>query len=96
MTADPGEFYNGNRLLLSGVPGEREPKIAEIDQFAQEMDWMADVVRGQASLVSAGEEGLQEVRLMDVILTLIARGGATIRTDWGFRRMVDPAAVVNS
>jgi predicted dehydrogenase len=51
MIADPGCFYNGNRLRISGVPGEGEPKIQEIDQFAREMDWMADVARGRAPLV---------------------------------------------
>ena len=96
MTADPGAFYGGNRLVLSGVPGEREPKIAEVDQFAREMDWMADVVRGRAPLVSPGEEGLQDMRLMEAILESVARGGATIRTDWGYRRAVDPAAVVKT
>jgi predicted dehydrogenase len=93
MTADPGCFYNGNRLTISGVPGEDRPKIAEIDQFAREMDWMADVVRGQAPLVSPGEEGLQDMRLMHAILESVSRDGASISTNWGYRRMYDPAAV---
>ena len=96
MTADPGCFYNGNRLTVSGVPGEGQPKIQEIDQFAREMDWMADVVRGRAPLVSPGEEGVQDMRLMHAILDSVAHGGAPVRTDWGYRRAVDPAVAVNA
>ena len=96
MTADPGCFYNGNKLTVSGVPGEDHPNIQEIDQFAREMDWMADAVRGKAPLVSPGEEGLQDMRLMRAILDSVARGGAPVRTDWSYRRAVDPAAAVNA
>jgi predicted dehydrogenase len=93
LVGDPGAFYNGNRLRVEGSSGEREPRIVEIDQFATEMDWMADVVRGRAPLVSPGEEGLQDMRLMKAIMDSVARGGATIRTDWGYKRAFDPAAV---
>ena len=93
MTASPGAFYSGNRLTVSGVPDE-QLNIVEIDQFAREMDWMADVVRGRAPMVSPGEEGLQDMRLMNAILTSVANGGKTVRTDWGYRRAVDPAGVV--
>lgn len=95
MTAEPGAFYGGNHLTIDGVKGEREPKIREIDQFAREMDWMADVVRGKAPLVSPGEEGLQDMRLMHAILESVAKGGATVRTAWGYKRAYDPAAVVD-
>jgi predicted dehydrogenase len=96
MVADPGCFYNGNRLRISGVRREGEPKIQEIDQFAREMDWMADVVRGRAPLVSPGEEGLQDMRLIHAILESAGRGGTTVRTDWGYRRAVDPAVAVKA
>lgn len=93
MTADPGCFYNGNRLTITGVPGENQPEIVEIDQFAREMDWMADVVRGRSPLVSPGEEGLQDMRLMHAILESVARDGSPVATDWGYRRLYDPATV---
>jgi len=92
MKADPGCFYNGNRLTVSGG---NDPEIREIDQFAREMDWMADVVRGRAPMVSTAEEGLQDMRLMNAIMESAARGGATVATNFGFRRPVDPAAVVD-
>jgi glucose-fructose oxidoreductase len=94
MVADPGCFYGGNRLTVTGVPGEGQVKINEIDQFAREMDWMADVVRGRVPMVSPGEEGLQDMRLMHAILESVARGGATVPTRFGYRRAVDPAVAV--
>ncbi len=79
IVADPGCFYNGNRLSLVGTRMPAPP-IVEIDQFAREMDWMADVVRGRAPMVSPGEEGLQDMWLMLAMLESAAKGGATIRT----------------
>ncbi|GAA4777937.1 Gfo/Idh/MocA family oxidoreductase [Stakelama sediminis] len=94
LVADPGCFYNGNKLSLIGG-NLTTPHITEIDQFAREMDWMGDVVRGTAPMVSPGEEGMQDMRLMHAMLESVAKDGATIATDWGYRRAVDPAAVVD-
>ena len=94
IVADPGCFYNGNKLSVIGTRAPA-PQIVEIDQFAREMDWMADVVRGRAPMVSPGEEGLQDMRLMRAMLESAAKGGATISTDYGYRRAVDSAAVVD-
>ena len=96
LDADPAAFYGGNRLtVVKG--GQPQPPIPapDSDQFAREMDWMADVVRGKAPMVSTGEEGLQDMRLMKAILDSLAQDGATIKTDWGYKRAVDPAAVVD-
>ena len=96
VVADPGCFYGGNKLSLIGVPAaQAAPKITEIDQFEREMDWMAEVVRGTVPLVTPGEEGLQDVRLVAAILESVAKGGATVKTDWGYRRAYDPATVVD-
>jgi len=94
IVADPGCFYNGNKLSLVGT-ATPAPRIVEIDQFAREIDWMADVVRGRAPMVSPGEEGLQDMRLMLAMLDSAKRGGASVRTDYGYKRAVDPAAVVD-
>ena len=99
MIAEPGCFYNGNRLTVTGA---EQPNIAEIDQFAREMDWMADVVRGRVPLVSPGEEGVQDMRQALALWRLnklrfeSGRGGAPVRTDWGYRRAVDPAVAVSA
>jgi len=95
LQADPGCFYGGNHVRMVDGGKFTEIDIPEIDQFAREMDWMADVVRGKAPLVSPGEEGLQDMRLITAILESVARDGATIKTDWGYKRAVDPAAVVD-
>jgi predicted dehydrogenase len=94
LTADPGAFYGGNKLSV-GPMADTTPNIREIDQFAREMDWMADVVRGKAPLVSTGEEGLQDMRLMKAIMDSAAKNGAAVSTDWGYKRAFDPAAVVD-
>lgn len=94
MTADPGCFYGGNKLTVQGGNAQT-PQIREIDQFAREMDWMADVVRGRVPMVSTAEEGVQDMRLMNAIMESAAKGGATVATNFGFRRPVDPAAVVD-
>lgn len=95
IQADPGCFYGGNHLRMVDGGKFTEIEIPEIDQFAREMDWMADVVRGKAPLVSSGEEGLQDMRLITAILDSVAQGGAPIKTEWGYKRAVDPAAVVD-
>ncbi len=35
------------------------------------------------------------MRLMEAIFESIRNGGAPVKTDWGYRRAVDPAAVVD-
>ena len=94
LVADPGAFYGGNHLYEWQGGNRTEIPVHEIDQFAREMDWMADVVRGKAPMVSPGEEGLQDMRLIHAIMESARNNGAPVRTDWGYRRAVDPAAVV--
>ncbi len=94
LDADPACFYGGNRFRLVDGGDAKDIAYAEHDQFAREMDWMADVVRGKAPMVSPGEEGLQDMKLMKAI-TDAAHGGRAVSTDWGYKRAVDPAAVVD-
>jgi glucose-fructose oxidoreductase len=96
LVADPGCFYSGNHLYQWQGGNRTEIPVHEIDQFAREMDWMADVVRGKAPLVSPGEEGVQDMRLIHAILESVAKNGALVRTDWGYKRAVDPAVAVTS
>ncbi|MCW3846461.1 Gfo/Idh/MocA family oxidoreductase [Sphingomonas sp. LB-2] len=95
IRSDPGAYYGGIQLDIFSHPDQGTVKIADIDQFAREMDWMGDVVRGKVPMVSPGEEGLQDVRLMTAIMESVAKGGATVKTDFGYKRAVDPAAVVD-
>jgi predicted dehydrogenase len=96
LVADPGCFYGGNHLNLWQGGNRTEIRVHEIDQFAREMDWMADVVRGKAPMVSPGEEGLQDMRLIQAIMESARNNGAPVRTEWGYRRAVDPAVAVTA
>ena len=95
LRADPGAFYGGNRFEMVDGGNFTPMDVPETHQFAREMDWMADVVRGKAPMVSPGEEGMQDMRLILAILESAAHGGAPVKTDWGYKRAVDPAAVVD-
>jgi glucose-fructose oxidoreductase len=53
------------------------------------MDHMALAVLNGTDVVSPGEEGLQDVRLMEAILES-ARSGQPVRTEWQYRRAMDP------
>jgi glucose-fructose oxidoreductase len=94
LRGDPGCYYGGNHLDIFSHPDQGEVKLPDIDQFAREMDWMADAVRGKVPLVSPGEEGLHDMRLIAAILDSVAKGGTPVKTDWGYRRAFDPAEVV--
>jgi predicted dehydrogenase len=93
LRGDPGCYYGGNRLDIFSHPDQGEVKLPDIDQFAREMDWMAQAVLGRVPLVSPGEEGLQDMRLIRAILDSVA-SGKVVKTDWGYKRAYDPAAVV--
>jgi predicted dehydrogenase len=96
LVADPGCFYGGNHLSLVQGGSRTEIPIQDIDQFAREMDWMADVVRGKAPMLAPGEEGVQDMRLMKAIMESAANAGAPVRTDYGYKRAVDPAVAVKA
>lgn len=94
VVADPGCFYGGNHLSLVQGGSRTEIHIHEVDHFMREMDWMADVVRGRAPMLAPGEGGVQDMRLIHAIMESARNNGAWVRTDFGYRRAVDPAAVV--
>ena len=94
LRGDPGAYYSGNRFEIFSNPDAGEVRIAEVDQFAREMDWMGDVVRGRAPMVTPGEEGLQDMRLIAAILRSVKDGGRPVATDWRYQRAHDPAVAV--
>jgi predicted dehydrogenase len=94
LVADPGCFYGGNHLSIIQGGRREEIPIHEIDHFAREMDWMADVVRGKAPMLAPGEEGVQDMRLIKAIMESAVNGGASVKTDFGYRRAYDPAVVI--
>lgn len=92
LVMDPATNYRGIQLMVQAGGGERKPGAGEINQFAREMDEMAEIVRSNRPIVATGEEGMQDVRLMLAILESVEKKGAAVRTDWGYRRAIDPAA----
>jgi predicted dehydrogenase len=94
IVADPGCFYGGNHLYLVQGGDRKEIPIHEIDHFAREMDWMADVVNGKKQMLAPGEEGLQDMRLIHAIMESAQKNGAPVATNFGYRRAVDPVAAI--
>lgn len=78
----PAFDYNGLKLrssrLLDGHDTILEPKIGEKDQFALEMDHMAECVIKNQQPHTPGEEGLQDHRLMEAIYES-ARTGRSVK-----------------
>lgn len=68
---DPGYAYEGNRMRYARKVGDRvvvsEPQIPQKDQFALEMDHIAECVRNNVTPHTPGEEGLQDHRIMEAI-----------------------------
>ena len=72
--ADPAFDYEGIQLELSEVRGKQReelrhhPTIPPSQQFALELDHLAACIRGNRQPFTPGEEGLQDLRLIDAIL----------------------------
>ena len=68
---DPAYAYHGLKLrhsrLVDGKETVFEPSLPEVDQFAREMDHMAERVRANRRPYSTGEEGLQDQRVIEAV-----------------------------
>jgi len=75
---EPALSYNGIRMFVhrGGVMEERV--IADRDQFALEMDHLAESVARNTEPLTPGEEGLRDLRIMTAIYEA-ARTGATVK-----------------
>jgi predicted dehydrogenase len=71
LNADPAFDYEGIQVELSQVRGKDEfrehPAIAAKQQFALELDHLADRIRTKKQPYTPGEEGLQDLRVIDAI-----------------------------
>lgn len=81
---DPGFSYNGLRMMISHksptnsmAENVSEVRIGEKNQFALEIDHMADCVIGNKQPHTPGEEGLQDQKLIALIYEA-AQTGKTI------------------
>lgn len=77
---NPAFAYNGLKLrmgkLVDGKNTVLEPNIMSKDQFAQEMDHMAQCATGGMDPHTPGEEGLQDQRVIDAIYESARTGRA--------------------
>lgn len=71
MELAPAFSYKGIRMQTSHAEGKIEhtdqPKIAEKNQFAAEMDHFSECIRQNQQPFTPGEEGLQDQRIMEAI-----------------------------
>ena len=70
--ADPATLYRGNQVrfgqeLAGGERRYEEPQIEEVDQFATELDAFAGYVADKQTPKTPGEEGYQDLRLIEAI-----------------------------
>jgi predicted dehydrogenase len=69
---DPAFPYHG--LKMFARPNEPAlPQIPETDQFANELDHMADCVMNNREVYTPGEEGLQDQRIIDAIFESVKK-----------------------
>ena len=74
----PAFSYEGLQLQISRADGKMERteqiKLGNKDQFAAEIDYMAECVMKNQEVYTPGEEGLQDHRLMEAIYDAAASG----------------------
>ena len=77
MELDPATPYSGHRLFVKLGKEKEERQIGGQNQFALEMDHLSECVMHNKTPKTPGEEGLQDVKLIQTIYEA-ARTGQTI------------------
>jgi predicted dehydrogenase len=81
---DPGLSYRGVNFRIQG-PGQRQPQdpeLPDINQFAAEMDAMAECVLHDKPSRTPGEEGLRDLHAIEAIYES-ARTGKAVKVEQG-------------
>jgi predicted dehydrogenase len=78
LELDPATDYYKHRLTIKDKNGNQEQKIEEKNQFALEIDHLSESIIQNKQPKTPGEEGLQDVKLMQLIYEA-ARTGKTIK-----------------
>jgi len=78
LELDPATDYYQHRLTIKRKNSSEEQNIQEKNQFALEMDHLSESIMANKQPKTPGEEGLQDVRLMQLIYEA-ARTGRTIK-----------------
>ncbi|HRK22823.1 MAG TPA: Gfo/Idh/MocA family oxidoreductase [Fimbriimonadaceae bacterium] len=72
LLGEPATPYGGHRLALNGEP----LPITANNQFAAQMDHFSDCIRNGGKVRTPGEEGLQDIRIVQAIYESAASGKA--------------------
>jgi predicted dehydrogenase len=75
---EPGQSYHGVKFQMTKNRVLRPVDVAEADQFVGEMDGFSLALAGAAPFKATGEEGLQDMRIIEAIYES-ARTGASVK-----------------
>jgi predicted dehydrogenase len=64
LESEPMQFYNGNRLWMSHRGSKEEITYTPVNHFAAEMDHLADCIINNKPVLTPGEEGLADLKVM--------------------------------
>lgn len=78
LDLDPATDYKEPTMTIGDKEGQRKPKLAEGNQFAAELDHMAECVLNDTTPKTPGEEGLRDIRLIMAIYEA-ARTGKKVK-----------------
>jgi predicted dehydrogenase len=78
LDLDPATDYKEHNLKIGDKDGERKPNVDEGNQFAAELDHMAECVLNNTTPKTPGEEGLRDIRLIQAIYEA-ARTGKRVK-----------------
>ncbi|SDY32491.1 Predicted dehydrogenase [Hymenobacter psychrophilus] len=78
LDLDPATDYDRHHLVIGDKEGQREPQLKEGNQFAAELDHMAECVLKNKTPKTPGEEGLRDIRLVHAIYEA-ARTGKKVK-----------------
>ncbi len=78
LDLDPATDYYEHTMKLGTQDGKQEPKLKEGNQFAAELDHMAECVLENKIPKTSGEEGLRDIRLITAIYEA-ARTGKKVK-----------------
>jgi predicted dehydrogenase len=73
---DPGSPYHGVKFSIDKGRGPVAQTVAEVDQFAGEMDGFALALAGAAPFKATGEEGLTDMKIIEAIYQSAQSGKA--------------------
>lgn len=74
LDLDPATDYYRHQMKIGDKDGERQPQLKEGNQFAAELDHMAECVLQNKTPKTPGEEGLRDIRLITAIYEAARKG----------------------